>query len=390
MRILIDGRMAQTGGGYTYLVNIVPRLIQMRPQDQFRVIIRSERVRAALPKAPNLEVDFYEDKGAVGRLLFTMIDAPKIARSWGADLFFSVSEYAPATAPCPTIASFRNPNLFSKSRWKWPVSAWPRFQMLRTLARVSALTCDRIMFVSQDSANWIGDRAGLSSERRSVVHHGIEPESFAPESHPRPRTRPYILSVSSVYRYKNFVRLIEAYTELANRRPSAPDLVIIGDNQDPEYAAKMETARLAAGPLAERIHILGEVAYEDVKAYYANAECFVFPSYLETFGHPLLEAMASDTPLVASDLPVFREIAGNAAFYADPFQPSQIAAAMEEVLFQPEAREILVKEGRERLKLFTWDRTARQLLTLFESVLAERVPARRERVPARRPIEIPV
>ncbi len=386
MRILIDGRMAINGGGYTYLVNVLPRLVRMRPSDEFRVFVRTERVQkaleAALPDAPNLEIDFVTDRGASSRIRFTLVDAPRIARSWGADVFFSVSEYAPATAPCPTIASFRNPNVFTRMNQGWPLKERVRLLTLRGLARLSALACDRIMFVSNDSARWIGDRIGLPAHRRAAIHHGIETGSFEEARAVRPHPRPYILSVSSVYRYKNYVRLIEAYAHLARRRADLPDLVIIGDDQDSEYLAQMRAAREATGPLAERIHILGEVLYEDVKAYYAHADLFVFPSYLETFGHPMLEAMASDTPLVAADIPVFREIGGDAAFYADPHRPEAIADAMEAVLSQPEAQRALVKAGRTRVREFSWDRTAQRLLSLLDAVVAERAA-----VP--RPVHLP-
>ena len=108
---------------------------------------------------------------------------------------------------------------------------------------------------------------------------------------------PYILSVSSVYTHKNYVRLIDAYAALGRRRDNMPDLVIIGDVQHPGYLVEMQRARAAAGDeLAERIHFVGEVPYADVKAYYAGADLFVFPSYLESFGHPMLEAMASGDP----------------------------------------------------------------------------------------------
>jgi glycosyltransferase involved in cell wall biosynthesis len=192
-----------------------------------------------------------------------------------------------------------------------------------------------------------------------------------------PAYRPsYILSVSSIYRYKNYVKLIEAYGVLAGRRDEIPDLIIIGDDQDSEYAAQMERARLATGEeTAERIHILGEVPYAEIKDYYAGADLFVFPSYLETFGHPLLEAMASEIPTVAADIPVFREVAGDAAFYADPHKADALASAMEDALFSPRAREALIKRGRDRVRAFSWDATAQNLSALFDDVLIERAAA---------------
>ena len=107
------------------------------------------------------------------------------------------------------------------------------------------------------------------------------------------------------------------------------------------------------------------------------------PSCLETFGHPLLEAMASEVPVVASDLPVFREVAADAAFYADPHNPESLAGAMEAALFLTGAREMLVKRGRERVREFTWERSAERLLSLFHEVIAEREGrAHRRRTPA--------
>jgi glycosyltransferase involved in cell wall biosynthesis len=216
----------------------------------------------------------------------------------------------------------------------------------------------------------MGDALGVPPERRTVIHHGIDLSTWeAPAEHPH-HGRPYILSVSSIYRYKNYVRLIQAWTELARRLPDAPDLLIIGDDQDTPYARQMEQARLAAGKLADRIHILGEVPYERVRGYYAGATMFAFASYLETFGHPLLEAMASGLPLVTSDRPVFREIAGDAALYADAYRPEEFTDAMERVLTSKEVRDSLVARGRERVTELSWDRSAERHLALLRGVAA--------------------
>jgi glycosyltransferase involved in cell wall biosynthesis len=89
--------------------------------------------------------------------------------------------------------------------------------------------------------------------------------------------------------------------------------------------------------------------------------------------------MAAEVPLVAADIPVFREIAGDAAFYADPHRSDELAAAMAAALLSPVARETLIKRGRERLREFSWDGTANRLLSLFENVLAKRATARLRR-----------
>jgi glycosyltransferase involved in cell wall biosynthesis len=226
--------------------------------------------------------------------------------------------------------------------------------------------------VSRDSARWIGDAVGLPEHKRAVIHHGIDAERFAQAPRPRVHPRPYILSVSSIYRYKNFVRLIEAWAELAGRREGVPDLVIAGDDMDPDYSHQMEAARRATGPLAERIRFAGQIPYAEIPAWYAGAELFAFPSYLETFGHPLLEAMVSGVPVVCADIPVSREIAGDAALYADPRDASSLMRALERGLVDRELREALVARGRQRAGSFRWMDSAHRHLELFEQVIAER------------------
>jgi glycosyltransferase involved in cell wall biosynthesis len=379
-RILIDGSMARGGGGFTYLVNILPTLSALAPDDRFRVLVRSERLAQSIAPAPNLEVERLPEVGVAQRLRFTYAELPKRLRSWGADLYFSAGESAPLRAHCPMIASFRNPIPYAPRDPLLSSRIKLRLWALRVVTRISARACDRIMFVSHDSARWIGDLFGVPPHRRAVVHHGIDLAAWA-----RPvgagvgsaARRGSILSVSSVHRHKNYVRLIQAWAELARRRDALPDLVIIGDNQDPDYWAEMQRAREATGPLAERIRILGEVPYAEVRRYYADADVFVFPSYLETFGHPMVEAMASRAPVVAADTPVFREIGGDAARYADPYRVDALAEAIEQVLFAPGERDALVARGLARAAELSWDATARRLSALFDEVCSERAGAAR-------------
>ena len=348
-RIVIDGSMARSGGGFTYLVNMLPRLAETRPEDSIRVYLRSERIRDSLPRFENLEIVLLPEAGLLERIRFTYREMPRLVRAWDADLYYSVGEWAPVGLSCKSMAAFRNPNVFSDLPMEWPAKQKARLSLLRGIAGLTARACDRILFVSQDSADWIGDAMAMPERKRVAVPHGIDLSRWAPPAVPASREGGFILSVSSVYRYKNYVRLIEAYAELVRRQPATPDLVIIGDDQDPAYSARMREARERTGEIAERIHILGEVPYAEVRRYYAEASLFVFPSYLETFGHPLLESMASGLPLVAADIPVFRETAGDAAFYADPHDASALARAMETALFSPECA-ARAREARPRAR----------------------------------------
>jgi glycosyltransferase involved in cell wall biosynthesis len=373
-RIVFDASMIQGGGGFTFVANVVPALARRYPEDRIRLFVRNPQLAAAMPALPNLEVDELPRPSLKERLRFTYLEAGRIAGEWKADLYFAAGDYAPLFTDFPVVSSAQNANVtlpWRELRAIWGVRQVVRLRVLRLLARVCAWSCDAIHYVSAEAARTMGDALGVPEAKRAFTHHGIHADEWKPAGD-SPHPRPYVLSVSSVYPYKNYPRLIEAWTQLARRRPATPDLVIVGDNQDARAYAEMQAARAAAGDLAERIHFVGEVAHADVPRWYAHADLFAFPSYLESFGMPLLEAMAAEVPLVCSDLPVFREIAQDAAFYADPFDASSLARAIEEALFVPGAREFLVKQGRERVKAFTWDRTALELMQLFERAIAAR------------------
>ena len=380
-RVLIDATGASIGGGYTYLVNVLPRLCAMAPDARFHLMLRNPRLIEVLgpvaERVANFEIMALPETGVAGRLLHTFFVMPKIAARLRADVFFSVGEVAPWSMPCASIASFRNANVFTREVAPPDARDRARFIVLNAIARLAACRCDRIMFVSHDSARWIGNGISLPEAKRAVIHHGIDLEDWSTAAAKRDHPRPYVLSVSSIYHYKNFVRLIEAWTRVAARREAddMPDLVIIGDDYDAPYREAMERAREQAGEQAERIHILGGLPYEEVKAWYRGAALFVFPSYLETFGHPLLEAMAAGVPLVASELDSFSEIAGDAALYAPHDDVLALAYAIESAL-EPERAAELVERGNARVAGFSWDASVARLIALFEEVIRERAARR--------------
>lgn len=368
-RILIDASMVRGGGGFTHVVNIVPLLAALEPDARFRLLVRSSELRDALEPAENLEVVALSDASPLQRLRFQLGQAASLARSFSADVYFSVAEYAPSALPCPLIVSFRNPNVFTPLDQGWGLYQSLRLPALRRAAVRIARRSARVMFVSHASADWIGDSIDLPAKKRAVVHHGVAADRWQAEDDEPAAPRTGILSVSSVYRYKNFVRLIEAWRRLWDERASVPDLTIAGDVVDKVHAHDMESAREACGALGSRVHILGKVPYHEMPDHYRRAAVFAFPSYLETFGHPMLEAMAAELPVVAADTPVFREVAEDAAAYCDPHDTASIAAALGRVLDGPELRARLVAAGRRRVERFTWQASAEQTIELLADVI---------------------
>ncbi|HEX5044847.1 MAG TPA: glycosyltransferase family 1 protein, partial [Candidatus Polarisedimenticolaceae bacterium] len=192
-----------------------------------------------------------------------------------------------------------------------------------------------------------------------VVNHHGHASVFQPEAQPgdaaaAPPGR-YLLVVSDLYPHKNVERILEAAAEVRRARPDVR-LYVVGTALMSDYAARVR-ARARALDLGEET-FLGPLPQRALPPLYRRAAAVLCLSLAESFGMPQLEAMACGAPVVASDLPVFREIAGDAAVYADPTDVASMASAVAAVLDDGRLAARLAETGRGRARRFTWDRCA--------------------------------
>jgi glycosyltransferase involved in cell wall biosynthesis len=203
---------------------------------------------------------------------------------------------------------------------------------------------------------------GIPSSRVSVVTLGFVPpviEAFDAT----PTDGPYLLCVSSSqYPYKNLIRLFEAYLRVVRKFPHK--LIVVG-KRVPRFAQEIE-ARIVDLGLAYRILLMENLSDREMAALYRNADAFVYPSLYEGFGIPVLEAYG--IPVVASDAASIPEVCGNAAYYIDPLSVESLAEGIVTVLTDGALRERLRQAGFERVKQFSWQRTAQEILNACESV----------------------
>jgi glycosyltransferase involved in cell wall biosynthesis len=175
-----------------------------------------------------------------------------------------------------------------------------------------------------------------------------------------------VLFVSSLWRYKNAAGLIRAF---AAAKPDLGDrqLVLVGPDRDQEYVAELRS-------LAEDLGVAGDVVWvggvplAETVPFYRCADAFVYPSFNETFGLPILEAMACGCPVVTSNTTAMPETAGSAALLADPADPGAIADAIVKAC-GPE-NERLRAAGPERAAQFTWAACAQRTLEVYRQVHA--------------------
>jgi len=180
----------------------------------------------------------------------------------------------------------------------------------------------------------------------------------------------YILAVGTIEPRKNLPALFAAYRYLKDIYAVPPPLVVVGMRgwkSGPTYQA------LTALELTQHDVVFTDyVPHEHMPLIYAGARMFVFPSKAEGFGLPLVEAMACGLPVVASDIPVFREIAGDAASYAPPDQPELIAQEIAALLRSREKRRAAAQASVVRARRFDWSLTAQKTLRLYEAVVQGR------------------
>ena len=224
----------------------------------------------------------------------------------------------------------------------------------------------RVIFPSQAAVDAISALAAVPRERSRVIPYGVSLESFETGESPEVPGS-YLFLPAAPERHKNIEVLIRCLPLLRNSETQA---WIAGKSLiDFDHQHFLEDMARSLG-VAERVRFLGAVPYAELPGYYRAARALVFPSFIETFGHPLVEAMAAGTPVLASDIPTFREVAGDAALYFPVNSPEGLAEQVQALDSAGAATRARVARGSERARHFSWSRSVDALCTVFEEVLA--------------------
>ncbi len=365
LRVLVNGIHAKSGGGVTYLRNIMPLLaaddeLELHlfiHRDQFSLFgTIHERIRIHLLDFPN---------GFFSNLVWEQLALPIFARVMRVDVTLSLANYGPLAAPAQIImlrnslaVAGRESRILKRLYWAG----------LTVMTGLSLMTCRRAIAVSRYAraalSFGVGDRL---QNKVSVVYHGVNDVFRVSEGG---RTGDYLLAVSDIYVQKNLHTLIRA---LATVRQQFPDVVlkIAGRAIDEEYMIELKTA-IAAERLTDAVEFLGACSTEQLLALYQNCKLFVFPSTVETFGNPLVEAMACGAPIASSNSAAMPEILGNAAVFFDPLDASDMADRISALLADDAERHRLARNALVRAQRYSWELTARQTAEVIKSVSPER------------------
>ena len=257
--------------------------------------------------------------------------------------------------------------------WLHQRKAWDATRaglVMGALSRSSARRADRVIAISHAARDDFVTTLGLDPARIDVTPLGVQPPTLAqPELASELRQRlgldhdHVVLCVAQKRPYKNLATLVRAAAQLEER----PAVVLVGAPTPYE-----EELRELANQLGVHEQVdFGWVSEAELEALYRLANCFVLPSLIEGFGLPVLEAMAKDVPVACSDRTAMAEVAGDVALFFDPEDQQAVTEAIRRLLDDRELAAQLVERGRERVRLYSWDRTAEATLESYRHAVAQ-------------------
>ncbi|HEY8200304.1 MAG TPA: glycosyltransferase family 1 protein [Actinomycetota bacterium] len=357
----------ETGGSEIYARNLIPALVENRPDLELVAFVNREAAELEFPGVVVIPVGV-SGRGRIRRVVAEERRLPGLIREHGIQLLHSLGTSAPARPGAVSVVT-----ILDVIYARYPEAhTLPMRVGMRVLVPRAAKSADRVITISRAAAGDIAELLGIDRKRIDVTYLGGKPSAAAtPEADLRSRLglgdSPLVLSVSARRPHKNLPRLLGAFARL--RVEPAPILVLPGYSTPFEDEIAAEIRRL---DIAERVRSLRWTSDRDLECLYRAATCFVFPSLAEGFGLPVLEAMQRGLPVACSNTSSLPEVAGDAALYFDPLSEDEIAAAMEELLVSPERREQLAEAGRRQAGRFSWERTARGTAESYERAWAER------------------
>lgn len=397
MLIAVDAsqvKVAGADGMSSYSYYLLRALSQLDNPHQLLFFFKEEPL-------PEVKKEFFEGRPAVnyqvlGNAPFWRQTALAAAcMNSGADLLF---------VPGATLPVVRSPTLRTVVTvhdlcfdYLPEQSQFPQKLLLGRSVQCASYWASRVIAVSQATKGALVERFDVSADKISVVYEGVDSRKFEilnPKSETfRVRKKygiggDYVLFVGTIQPRKNLRRMIEAFSEVANSR----EFTQIYANKKEE--SPKETTQgwrnsgfndlqlvIAGKPgwlfediysapkdfgVEDKVKFLGPVPDEDLPGLYRGAQVFLYPSLCEGFGLPILESMASETPVITSNLSSMPEVGGEAAFYVNPHSAKDIARGLQRVLTDDNLRQTLIASGKERAEEFSWQRTAKETLKVFE------------------------
>ncbi len=362
----IDGReITNNGTGIgRYTKNLINNLLKIDEKTKYYLLTNGENIQ--LGKYNNLTV---LSSKPMKKGIWEKHFVPEMVRKHKISLFHNTRSgntfFQPLDIPYITTVHDIIPLKFQHEfpekvveRWKNALS--PYLEQAEHIISVSNKT-------AEDLIEW----SGINKKKITTIYQGIDNSvKKLPKDEARQKMKnhyglehPYLLTIGRNQEYKNIKTLLQACSILPDQIKQEYKLVITGNG-----AEKYE-AIISEYNLEEFVKPLGYVPEELLQSLYCGSEVFIFPSLYEGFGLPPLEAMAFGVPVISSNMETMTEVLGDAAIYFDPRNPNDIAEKITQMLNEPLLCHKMAKKGVEHAEKYSWEKTARKTLNLYQNIL---------------------
>jgi len=389
MRIGIDARCLEEGrrtGVEEYTLNLLQNLFKIDKKNEYILFLNSWKKSQAdfswLADYPNVKVLKFHFPNKILNFLFWYFNWPKMDKMiGGADLFFmpniifgSVSKKTKLLITIHDLSFERYSENFSLKRRLWHIFVNPKKICIRA---------DGIIAVSESSRNDLVDIYRIDPNKIRVIHSGISEKFLVLNRNDEKLVKvkekyrlPYkfILYLGTIEPRKNIIGILRAYRKLQEvgfldlnlNEVLNYKLVIAGSKG---WLSRKIFSEIKKSEFRENIKMINFVKDEDKEYVFNLASLFVYPSFFEGFGFPVLEAMSCGVPVITSNSSSLPEVAGGGAIMIDPEKPNEIADAFKELLTNKSLRENLIKKGFYQAGTFSWEKTTKESLKFFREIV---------------------
>ncbi len=359
MIIGVDGNEANVEmkvGVSVYTLNLLRYFQKQADKDcQFKIFLKKQPLKS-LPK----ENRYFQYEVIPGKLLWSQIFLPfRLYLKKDIDVFFSPAHYSPRFCPVPNIVTIHDlsflfyPDDFLKTD----------LIKLRQWTQYSIKKAKKIIAVSKTTKNDIVKFYHVPENKVEVVYNGYEKKVKSYQSSLVKKVGNYFLYVGTLQPRKNIITLIYAF-QLFKQLNQDFKLVIVGKKG---WLYKEIFDRVEKLGLKDQVVFTDYVDDKQLASLYQRAFCFVLPSFYEGFGIPILEAMSFGCPVITSFTSSLPEIGGDACLYFNPHDPNDLFEKMKLLRENQNLRKEMIKKGRERIKLFSWEKCGEETLKIIKA-----------------------
>jgi glycosyltransferase involved in cell wall biosynthesis len=385
MRVAIDARKLHDFGIGTYIRNLLRHLARTDQNTEFVLLCGEADLGVAAQLGPNFRAVL---EPSPNYSLREQVHVPWVLRRERPNVYHAPHYVLPAGVRCPSVVTIHDciHLMFPQYLPNRVAYAYARAQMWSAARRSNC-----ILTVSEASKRDILHLFNVAPEKIVVVYNAIDSHfSVTPSEEAVARVREryqldhrFVLYVGNIKPHKNLVRLIEAFDELRRGELEDLKLLIIGDQ-----ISKLPALRRAVHrhKLHKHVRFLGYLADDQLAILYRLASVFAFPSLYEGFGLPPLEAMASGTPVVTSNVSSLPEVVGGAAVLVDPYDVDAIVDGLRRVLTNPTLAAEMRQKGIARAREFSWERSVAKTWAVYQQIAGSRANAENKGERVREPV----